>query len=124
MLLTPLAYEATPRTAREIDERIAELSFSATFMREMQTFARAADFASPAFVTRGRLERKLQEMRFHMIDANDVTTLQRTDTKLLAHGPFLELLHQQGHDRAVDWLATHAEHVGQRSTVDITQWFA
>jgi NTE family protein len=124
VLLTPLAREATPTTAREIDERIAELSFSATFMREMQTFARAADFSSRTFVTMGRLERKLQEMRFHMIDANDVTSLQRTDTKLLAHGPFLELLHQQGHDRAVDWLATHAEGVGQHSTVDITRWFA
>jgi NTE family protein len=124
VLLTPLARDTTPTTAKEIDERIAELSFSATFMREMQTFARAADFSSPTFVTMGRLERKLQAMRFHMIDANDVASLQRTDTKLLAHGPFLELLRQQGHERAVDWLATHSERVGRDSTVDIARWFA
>jgi len=123
VLLTPLARDATPKTAREIDERIAELSFTATFLREMQTFARAADFSGSTFPVKGKLERKLQEMRFHMIDANDVTSLQRTDTKLLAHGPFLESLRQQGHDRAVEWLATHAERVGQASTVDIRQWF-
>jgi NTE family protein len=50
VLLTSLRRDDTPRTVKEIDERITELSFNATFMREMQTFARAAEFSdlSPA----------------------------------------------------------------------------
>jgi hypothetical protein len=51
-------------------------------MREMQTFASYAEFASPAFITQGRLERKLHTTRFHMIDPGDLATLQRTETKL------------------------------------------
>ena len=123
VLLSPLVRDTTPRTLREIEERIAELSFSATFMREMQTFARAAEFSSLTFLTMGRLERKLQAVRFHMIDAGHLTTLQRTETKLLAHAPFLALLHEQGNDRAMAWLATHSEAIGRCSTVDMRQWF-
>jgi NTE family protein len=123
VLLSPLVRDTTPRTLAEIEERIAELSFNATFMREMQTFARAAEFSSPTFATWGRLERKLQAVRFHMIEPGQLTSLQRTDTKLLAHGPFLALLHEQGFDRAMAWLSTHAQAIGTQSTVDIRQWF-
>ena len=52
----------------------------------------------------GRLERRLHQMRFHMIDSSQLASLQRTDTKLLAHGPFLELLRGQGRERASAWL--------------------
>jgi NTE family protein len=124
VLLSPLQHETTPRTVEEIESRIVELAFSTHFMREMRMFARATEFASPSFVPMGRLERRLQKMRFHMIDSSELTTLQRTDTKQLAYGPFLQLLHGQGRERAGAWLADHSDGVGSRSTVDIQKWFA
>jgi NTE family protein len=123
VLLSPLEREGTPRTVEEIDARILELSFSANFMREMRMFAHATEFSSPAFMPRGRLERRMQKMRFHMIDSSHLASLQRTETKLLAHGPFLDLLREQGRSRATAWLAEHAEGVGRRPTVDLQKWF-
>ncbi len=99
VLLNPLQREDTPRSVQEIEARIAELAFSAHFMREMRMFSQAAEFSSPSFLTMGRLERRLQKMRFHMIDASGLASLQRTETKLLAHGPFLERLCAQGRQR-------------------------
>ena len=87
-------------------------------------FAQATEFARPSFLTRGRLERRLQKMRFHMIDASQLTSLQRSETKLLAHTPFLELLKCQGQERATDWLRQHAGNLGRRSSIDIQQCFA
>ena len=123
VLLSPLQREGIPRTVEEIESRIVELAFSANFMREMQMFVRATDFSSPTFWTWGRLERRLQQMRFHMIDSSQLPSLQRSDTKVLAHAPFLELLQGQGRERAAAWLTDHAAGVGQRSTVDVKQWF-
>lgn len=123
VLLSPLKREGTPRTLPEIESRIVELAFSANFMREMRMFAQALDYVSPNFLTMGRLERRLLKMRFHMIDSSHLASLQRTETKLLAHGPFLEQLRQQGRECATDWLSDHAEGVGRRSTVDVKQWF-
>ena len=128
VLLSPLRREGTPRTVDEIEARIVELAFSANFMREMRMFAHACDFSSPTFLTSvhtiGRLERRLQKMRFHMIDTNQVTILQRTETQSLAHAPFLQRLREQGQARGAAWLTEHFDGVGRRSTVDIRQWFA
>jgi NTE family protein len=93
-------------------------------MREMRMFAHATEFSSPTFLTLGRLERRLHGMRFHMIDSSNVASLQRTDTKLLAHGPFLEMLRGQGRERASAWLSDHSHGIGRRSTVDLKQWLA
>jgi NTE family protein len=123
VLLSPLQREDTPSTVEEIEARIVELAFSAHFMREMRMFSQAADYASPGFLTMGRLERRLRKMRFHMIDTQQLASLQRTDTKLLAHPPFLERLREQGQARATAWLAEHFDGVGRRSTVDIKKWF-
>jgi NTE family protein len=124
VLLSPLQRDTTPRSVEEIESRIVELAFSTHFMREMRTFAQATEFSAPAFLPMGRLERRLQKMRFHMIDSSQLASLERTDTKQLAYGPFLELLHGQGRGRAGAWLAEHFDGVGRRSTVDIRKWFA
>jgi NTE family protein len=124
VLVSPLQRDDTPKTVKEIDARIAELSFSANFMREMQTFARASEFSDLSAETNGTFESKLRAMRFHMIDVNNLSSLERTDTKALAHAPFLELLRDQGRERAAAWLGQHAGDVGERSSVDVQKWFA
>ena len=124
VLLSPLEREGTPRSVAEIEARIVELGFSANFMREMRMFVHAVEFSSPSFLTMGRLERRLQKLRFHMIDSSQLASLQRSETKLLAHAPFLELLRSQGQQRAGVWVAEHFAGVGQRSTVDVKKWFA
>ena len=123
VLLTPLQRDDEPRTAKEIDERITELSFNATFMREMQTFARATEFSDLAPATSDTLASKLRAMRFHMIDVCDLASLERTDTKALAHAPFVDLLRDQGRERATTWLKEHAGDVGTRSSIDVQKWF-
>jgi NTE family protein len=124
VLLSPLAYERTPGSIEEIEARAAELAFSTHFLREMDWFARATEFAGPTFLVRGRLERRLRAMRFHMIDIRSESSLQRTETKLIAHPPFLELLRDRGRAQAGAWLLEHFESVGRHSTLDIGEAFA
>jgi NTE family protein len=124
VLLNPLQREDTPSTVQEIETRILELAFSANFMREMRMFAMAMEFAIPSLLTMGRLERRLQGMRFHMIDSSKLASLQRTETQMLAYGPFLEMLRGQGHERALAWLSDAADSVGRRSSIDVQQWSA
>lgn len=123
VLLSPLQRDDVPRTVKEIDARITELSFSANFMREMQTFTRAAEFSDPSSETEGKFESKLRSIRFHMIDVRHLASLERTETKALAHAPFLEMLRGQGRERAATWLGQHAGDVGKRSSVDVQKWF-
>lgn len=123
VLLSPLRREGTPHTKEEIELRIVELAFSANFMREMRMFAHATEFSSSPFGAWGKIERRLQKLRFHMIDSSQLVSLERTETQLLAHSPFLELLRQQGRERAAHWLSAHSGDVGRRSSVDVRKWF-
>jgi NTE family protein len=124
VLLNPLKREGTPRSVEEIEARVLELGFSANFMREMRMFAQATSFSkSQTPWKRGSLERRLQAMRFHMIDSSQLQSLQSSDTKLLAHGPFLDLLHLQGHNCATAWLAKNADKVGDQSAIDLEKYF-
>jgi NTE family protein len=123
VLLTPLQRAGTPRTVAEIEARIDDLTFSAHFMREMRMYTQVSEFASDGKVEKGWLEQRLQDMRFHMIDVNELTSLERSDTKGLAHTPFLELLHLQGRERGLEWLASHADSIGHKATLDVKKWF-
>ncbi len=123
VLLSPLMRDASPRSIEDIDSRIVELAFSAHFMREMRMFVLARAYSNEGLLPAGRLERRLQKMRFHMIDTAGLSSFQRTETKLLAHGPFLELLRDQGQARAAAWLEKNFAQLGRRSTVDLAQLF-
>ncbi|MEO6269575.1 MAG: patatin-like phospholipase family protein, partial [Lautropia sp.] len=81
-------------------------------------------YAGSSFPAMGRLERRLQKLRFHMIDSSEIPSLQRTDTMMLAHGPFLERLREQGRACAEAWLAGPFDGVGRRATVDIGRLFS
>ncbi|MDE2565900.1 MAG: patatin-like phospholipase family protein [Burkholderiales bacterium] len=126
VLLSPLRHAGTPRTVEEIEQRALELAFSANLMREMRSYAQATAYAGQGtgWLRRGRLERRLHEMRFHMIDTQDIASMQRSETKLIAHGPFLELLHDHGVARAQAWLKQHRAALGASGTLDVAQSFA
>jgi NTE family protein len=123
VLLSPLRHEGALDSIEAIEQRATELAFSANLMREMRTFMQAADFSRTSLLPAGSLERRLRAMRFHLIDAHDLASMQRSETKLIAYEPFLQLLHDQGRDRAKEWLSTQADDVGRRSTLDLRQAF-
>jgi NTE family protein len=123
VLLAPLARDGDLTRLDDIEARIAELAFTASFMREMRMFVRAAQFAEPRWGPLGRLERRLRALRFHMIDTGDVADLQRPETRLLAHGPFLQRLCEQGRERAAAWVAEHLDAVGRRGSLDVARQF-
>ncbi len=123
VLLNPLRREGTPGSVAEIETRIAELGFSANFMREMRMFASATRFAAAERFGQGRLEQRLLDMRFHMVDTSQVESLGRSDSKLLPHGPFLQRLQQQGREHAAAWLQAHAPALGRHSSIDLQALF-
>ena len=123
VLLNPLLREGKLNTVEEIETRINDLAFSAHFMREMRMFTQAAHFSERSQFDKGMLEQRLHDMRFHMIDINELPTLERSDTKVLAHTPFLELLRVQGNERGREWLKAHADSIGERGTLDVKKWF-
>ena len=134
--LSPLSYEQVPQEVEAIRERALEFAFNATFLREARLLSELCEMAQPAswplsalrwlggLHAFGRLERRLLRLRTHVIDAHDDLAGLPQETRMMAHGPFLERLRNQGRERAARWLADAAPLVGRASSADLGALFA
>lgn len=124
VMLSPLVYAAAPSGAEEIRARALEFTFNGAFLREATLLAEASAVARGSLWPFGRLERRLARLRTHLIDAEDVLSTLKPESRLIAHLPFLENLRELGRDRAQRWLAATATQVGRRSSADLALRFA
>jgi NTE family protein len=129
VMLSPLAYAErggkTPISVAEIRSRAVEIAFNATFQREAALLGSACAAAqSGSWWQGGRNERRLRALRWHLIDGQDALGHLASETKLLAHRPFLENLRDLGRQRALRWLEEDGAGVGRFATVDMQALFA
>lgn len=123
VMLSPLKYRSAPVSAQDIRNRMMELAFSATFLREMRMFAHLQAQVRRRWWPMGPLERRLARTRFHAIEASELLGALESESKLAASLQFFEALRQLGRTHAQQWLATHASALGRRSSIDVSALF-
>jgi NTE family protein len=99
----------------EIMNRMNEISFNSSLLREMRAIAFVTKLIDAAKIEADDLKRVLM----HAIEANDVMQTLGATSQLNADRAFLMRLHDIGHDRADRWLHAHLDRLGVESTVDI-----
>ena len=124
VLLYPLTRAETPHTAEEIGNRVSELGFSSTFLREMRMIAHATEHSERALFPLGRLERRLRQMNYHLIEAEDLMSQLTAESKLNAQLPFITMLREHGRAQAELWLARNFHSIGDRSSVNLAELFS
>jgi NTE family protein len=124
VLLHPLTRAQTPHTAEDIQNRVSELGFNSTFLREMRTIAQATEHSEQTLFPIGRLERRLRQMNFHLIEAEALVSQLAMDSKLNAHLPFITMLHELGRAQADLWLENNFSSIGKQSSVDLVGLFS
>ena len=113
--INPLFRKKLPRTADDILNRINEISFNSTLMREM----RAVSFVT-RLVTEGRVVGKeLPHVLIHSIADDEFMGALSSTSKYNADWEFLTFLRDQGRKCAGDWLSTNFAKLGAESSVDI-----
>ncbi len=124
VMLAPLRHGAAPQSAADIRNRMMELAFNATFLREMRMFAHLRERAARSpWWRRGELGRRLAGTRFHLIEASEVLRELSTESKAAANMRFFEMLFTLGRERAGAWLSAHRADVGRRSSADLAELF-
>lgn len=125
ILLNPLEVDKAPRSADDIAMRTMELGFSTTFLREMRMLAQARRFIAerPRWMPLGRLERRLMNLRFHAVVADELAAAGK-GSKLNAARAYLYTLRDWGRARADAWISTHRDDLGRRSSLDLQHRFA
>ena len=117
--INPLLRAGVPKSARDIQNRIIEISFNASLMHEM----RAIHFVT-RLIHSGQLDSgDYKSMLMHMIEAEHLLEGFGASSKLNADWDFLRTLRDIGRETAETWLAANFEKLGVESTVDLREQF-
>jgi NTE family protein len=112
--INPVERHGTPRTARDILNRLNEVSFNSVLLKELRMIALLRDVA-----TAGNSEgAQWASMRIHRI-AGDALIELGYSSKLNAEWSFLCMLRDQGREAADAFLKTSARDIGRRSTLEL-----
>jgi NTE family protein len=113
--INPIERQEIPRTAAEILNRLNEISFNSSLMREMRVIEFVTRLVDEGRVTDGSVRRML----IHAIEAEDTMRCLSVSSKLNPDWDFLLKLKQLGRKRADQWLVHHFEALNHRTTCDI-----
>ncbi len=111
--INPIERPGTPRTPREIQNRMNEISFNATLLKDLRAGALLRQTLDPGD-SEGRM---WANMRVHRI-ASDLMLELGYSSKLLAEWAFFTMLRDEGRKSADAFLAAHRDDLGVRSTLD------
>jgi NTE family protein len=112
--INPIERPGTPRSAREIHNRLNEISFNSPLMKELRIIAvlrRELDLA-------GNESTRWARMHIHRIASDEMLEFGYS-SKLMAEWAFFEKLRDIGRRAAESFLASHRADIGQRSTLDL-----
>jgi NTE family protein len=112
--INPIERPGTPRTARDILNRLNEVSFNAVLLKELRMIALLRQVADGG-ASEGAL---WADMRIHRI-ASDVVASLGYSSKLNAEWDFLCMLRDEGRRATEAFLAAHVEDLGRRSSLDL-----
>ncbi|MFW6027731.1 MAG: patatin-like phospholipase family protein [bacterium] len=117
--INPVVRQGIPRTAQEILNRVNEITFNSSLLKEF----RAIDFVD-RLIEEGRLnDSRYKEILLHIISADDELKPLSASSKLNAEWDFIEHLFNIGRTTTGQWIATHADALGKRSTVNARAMF-
>jgi NTE family protein len=115
--VNPVERPGTPRSAREIVNRVNEVSFNAPLLKELRMIAVLRQVTDPGNAEGARWA----DMRIHRI-SSDLMKQLGYSSKLNAEWEFLTMLRDEGRRAAEAFLGAHADDVGARSTLDLAHF--
>ncbi|MCB4823224.1 patatin-like phospholipase family protein [Roseicella aerolata] len=112
--INPIERLGTPRSARDILDRVNEISFNAVALKELKMLALLRKVADPGNTEGASWAR----MRMHVV-RNQVMVGLGYSSKLNAEWTFLSMLREEGRRAAQDFLDAHGADIGRRSSLDL-----
>lgn len=113
--VNPVESDEIPKTARAIENRLNEITFNSTLLRELRT----VDFVS-RLIDKGKLDPKeYTRVYMHIISAAEEMKELSSSSKFNLEFDFLTYLHNLGRQSAKNWLTRNFDKIGNESSIDM-----
>ena len=117
--INPLVRDEVPTSARAIQNRINEISFNTSLLREL----RAVEFVQRLLFKGAVDDDAFKDVLIHMIADDDLMQKLSVATKMVASPPVLFQLREAGRDAAEAFLRDGIDRIGEDSTVNLREMF-
>ncbi len=119
--INPSRREGLPTTAADILDRLNEITFNSSLVKELRSLALIQQLlrleGAPPGAGRAPLFTQISALRMHRIEAEDELAGLGAASKINTAWPFLTRLHRIGHRAAQAWLESNFTHLGRRATL-------
>ena len=117
--INPLQREDVPRTPQEIQNRINEISFNTSLLREL----RAVQFVK-RLIAEGRMERgAMKDVLVHMVADDALMNTLSVTSKVTPTPYLLHSLKEAGRKACEGFLSRHKADLNQRASVNLEEMF-
>ena len=117
--VNPVEIPEIPKTIRGIHNRLNEITFNATLLRELRT----VEFVS-RLIDQGKLSStEYMRVKMHVIEPAKQMQELSSSSKLNMELQFLHYLRDLGRAAAEDWLTENFSKVGKKSSLDLRKMF-
>ena len=117
--INPLERDVLPTTPQQIQNRINEISFNSSLLREMRAIEFVQRLIGDGTLPEGRMKR----VHMHMIADDELMAKLSVATKLMPNPAVIKALREAGEAAADRFLADHYDDLNQRSSVDLPEMF-
>ncbi|WP_147124949.1 patatin-like phospholipase family protein [Shimia ponticola] len=118
--INPLEREKTPLTPQEIQNRINEISFNSSLLRELRAISFVKRLLSEGAVQKGTFK----DVKVHMIADDALMNELSVATKLIPQPYVIAKLKEAGQMACDQFLAQHKDKIGQEGSVDLVEMFS
>jgi NTE family protein len=117
--INPIVRHEVPVAARDIINRVNEISFNTALIKELRAIAMMQEIIADKGIDLG----PASQTHIHMIHTDEEVQDLSASSKLNAELAYLMKLHKRGRGWAEAWLDAHFHQIGQESSFDIDAFF-
>lgn len=116
--INPIVRPQLPTSASDIQNRLNEITFNSSLLRELRAVAFASKLIEEGWL-KEEYRNKLKHVLIHSIRADDAMCGMTVASKFNTDWNFLCHLRDLGREAAAQWLEENYAHIGHHSTVDL-----
>ena len=120
--VNPIERAGVPHLAHEIENRLNEITFNASLIKELRAIAFVQKLVDEGWL-KPDFRGKLKNVLMHSVRADTVLGDLSADSKYTLEWKFLQNLNRRGRETGAAWLAGNLRHIGKRSSVDLRAQF-
>ncbi|MEO5693881.1 MAG: patatin-like phospholipase family protein [Usitatibacter sp.] len=120
--VNPIERKGVPRLAHEIENRLNEITFNSSLIKELRAVAFVQKLIEEGWL-KDEFAAKLRHVLMHSVRADKVLADLSVPSKFSLEWKFLRELHERGISTGREWLAANYRHIGKRSSLDVRKEF-